>query len=235
MSASAATAHAIKRSRGDGRFAKSYRTAARPPPSPHAAAAASNATRQRAASDSVTETASDGSVTRKRGTDLLCSVQLMGDGEEEEEEEGKEEEEERARAAPPTDEQVAAESAHTEREAESEQHEATERRVALRAVSSSSGAVSADGGEAVCSQLMPYAPASAALPADLLPPLDPAFLPEPSALSGIDSPDVPLSDLWQACGYHSLSDLLSDNIVRASTPDSRTARRRTSGCRRWSE
>lgn len=53
------------------------------------------------------------------------------------------------------------------------------------------------------------------LPADMLPPLDLSFMDEPDAIAGVDLPDVKLGDMWQACGYHNLSDLMPDNIIRA--------------------
>ena len=57
--------------------------------------------------------------------------------------------------------------------------------------------------------------AECGLPADLLPPVDPAFMSEPEALDGFDATYQPMSDMWQACGYHNLSDLMPDNIIRA--------------------
>ena len=84
-------------------------------------------------------------------------------------------------------------------------------------VAEADGGVDADDSSLVLHSLsMP--PMHHLLPAELLPLPDPACHPEESALDGSGLPDYPLSDIWQACGYHHLSDLMPDNIMRALTP-----------------
>ena len=173
-----------------------------------------------------------------RGGQERLRAELVRDGEEELQHSQQQLDEEEAQATQSRSKLLTESASQTECAADAGKDDAAERRVAIRAVSSLSSAVSADGGEAVGSQLIPYAAASAALPAELLPSLDPAFHHEPSALDGIDSPDVPLSDLWQACGYRNLSDLLCDNIVRAfdiTVPDSQQAYERLQDMERVKE
>ena len=152
--------------------------------------------------------ARDGSLTRLRGDSITFHMEQVTGGDDEKDDEGDEQSQQAADRGRP-----AQEGADEQPAKESGEAASTESSTPMTVADSPNALASST----TATQQWELA-ANSLLPIRMLPSPDTVLASEAEALDGTELPDIPLSGIWQACGYQNLSDLMPNNIIRAFEP-----------------